>query len=88
LKELVQVQHFASYDRQHLPTSGFDLNLRVDDGTDAALPPGLHPSAFWAIDTHLDFDRCLAQTRACDLTFAAQRNGAEALRRAGIRSAT
>jgi O-antigen biosynthesis protein len=55
---------------------------------DAALPADLHPSAFWAIDTHLDFGRCLAQARTCDLTFAAQRDGAEALRRAGIRSAT
>jgi O-antigen biosynthesis protein len=60
LQELVQVQQFASYDRRQLPTSGFDLYLRIDDGMDATLPADLHPSAFWAIDTHLDFDRCLA----------------------------
>jgi hypothetical protein len=88
LEELVRVQHFVSYDRQQLTTSGFDLYLRIDDGMDAALPADLHPSAFWAIDTHVDFDRCLAQARTCDLVFAAQRDGAEALRQAGIRSAT
>ena len=88
LQELVHVQHFAGYGRQHLPTSGFDLYLRIDDGMDVALPADLHPSAFWAVDTHLDFERCLAQARTCDLTFAAQRDGADALRQAGIRSAT
>jgi DUF based on E. rectale Gene description (DUF3880)/Glycosyl transferases group 1 len=87
LQKLAQAQHFARYDRQQLLTSEFDLYLRIDDGMDAALPADLHPSAFWAIDTHLNFDRCLAQARTCDLTFAAQRDGAEALRRAGIRSA-
>src|SRR5262245_20401338 len=88
LQELVQVQHFATYGRQQIPNSGFDLYLRIDDGMEAALPADLHPSAFWAIDTHLGFDRCLAQARTCDLVFAAQRDGAEALRQAGIRSAT
>jgi hypothetical protein len=85
LQELVQVRHFATYDRQHFPTSGFDFYLRIDDGMDAAHPANLHRSAFWPIDTHLDFDCCLAQARTCDLAFAAQRDGAEALRLAAIR---
>jgi DUF based on E. rectale Gene description (DUF3880) len=87
LQEFVHVQHFASYNRQQLPASGFDFYLRIDDGLDAAFPADLHPSGWWAIDTHLDFDRCLVEARAYDLTFAAQRDGADALRRAGIRAA-
>jgi Glycosyl transferases group 1/DUF based on E. rectale Gene description (DUF3880) len=86
LQEFVQVRHFTNYDQA--PDSEFDLYLRIDDGLDFKMPAHLHPSAYWAIDTHLDFDRCLAQARTCDLVFAAQRDGAEALRRAGIRSAT
>src|SRR5262249_54713487 len=60
---------------------------RVDDGIDLPLPAALRPLAWWAIDTHVDFDRCLAQALGADLTFAAQRQGADDLRRAGVAAA-
>ena len=47
----------------------------------------MRPCAWWAIDTHLDFAWCLEKARGFDLVFAAQRDGAEQLRRAGIGSA-
>jgi GT2 family glycosyltransferase/tetratricopeptide (TPR) repeat protein/SAM-dependent methyltransferase len=65
----------------------FDLFVRVDDGLDTPIPRALRPLVWWAIDTHLDFDRCLAQAAAADLTFAAQRPGAAALARAGVANA-
>jgi hypothetical protein len=83
---LCHVEHVLP-DRPPL-RDGFDFFLRIDDGMDYQLPAGLRPSGWWAIDTHLDFDRCLAQARACDLSFAAQRDGAELQRRAGVATAT
>jgi GT2 family glycosyltransferase/tetratricopeptide (TPR) repeat protein/2-polyprenyl-3-methyl-5-hydroxy-6-metoxy-1,4-benzoquinol methylase len=88
LKELATVQHVLPGQLDALTGQHFDLYLRIDDGLEYQLPAHLRPSAFWAIDTHVSFDRCLAQARSCDLTFAAQRDGAEALRRAGVPSAT
>ena len=46
------------------------------------------PGAWWAIDTHLDFAWCREKAHGFDLVFAAQRDGAEELRREGIASAT
>jgi hypothetical protein len=66
LQEFGYVEHVLP-DRP-LP-AGFDLYVRIDDGLDWQLPGDRWPSAWWAIDTHLDFDRCLAQARICDLTF-------------------
>src|SRR5260370_156250 len=85
LCQQVSAVHFRP--GEALPSNGFDLYLRIDDGLDELLPADGRPSAWWAIDTHLDFERCLAQARACDLTFAAQRDGAERLRHAGITNA-
>lgn len=87
LQELVEAAHVRPADAGQLSPGDFDLFVRVDDGLDYTLPQKLHPLAWWAIDTHLDLDRCLAQARSADLTFAAQRPGADALRRAGIASA-
>ncbi len=72
--------------RQEALISGltFDYLLRVDDDFDFGLPPGAPPSAFWVIDTHTNFDRRLQQARSFDLVFAAQKEGAERLRREGI----
>ena len=86
LRKLCQAEHFLP-DRPR-PRDGFDLYLRIDDGLEYQLPAGLRPSAWWAIDTHLDFDRCLAQARARDLSLGAQRDGADQLRRAGVATAT
>jgi GT2 family glycosyltransferase/tetratricopeptide (TPR) repeat protein/2-polyprenyl-3-methyl-5-hydroxy-6-metoxy-1,4-benzoquinol methylase len=87
LRELVQVEHFLPADLEKLPRQGFDLYLRVDDGLNYPWPGDLQPCAWWAIDTHLNFDWCRDHSRAYDHVFAAQRDGAEQLRREGIRSA-
>src|ERR1051326_7037730 len=84
LREFVDVHHFKDSHASDLSPSEFDLYLRIDDGLESLMPPTLKPSAWWAIDTHLDFERCLRQARTCELVFAAQRDGAEALRHAGI----
>jgi len=65
----------------------FRLFLRVDDGLEYPVPHRLRPLAWWAIDTHLSFERCLRQARRADFVFAAQQNGAEQLRAAGITAA-
>jgi GT2 family glycosyltransferase/tetratricopeptide (TPR) repeat protein/2-polyprenyl-3-methyl-5-hydroxy-6-metoxy-1,4-benzoquinol methylase len=84
LRDLASVRHVRPAELDQAGIESADLYLRIDDGLDYTLPSNCKPSAWWAIDTHLDFERCLAQARTCDLTFAAQRDGAGALRRAGI----
>ncbi len=88
LSRLVAVEHFQPGELDRVPRDGFDLYLNIDDGLRYHLPPDLHPSAWWAIDTHMDFAWALQKSRGFDLVFAAQRDGAEDLRRAGISSAT
>ncbi len=88
LESLVEVTHFRPDELVAVPREGFDLYLNVDDGLAYDLPPNLHPVAWWAIDTHLGFERCHHKALQCDLVFAAQRDGAERLRRSGIASAT
>ena len=55
----------------------WDLVVAIDDGLACDLPPGLPPVAWWAIDTHVEYDRCVARARQSRWTFAAQRDGAE-----------
>ena len=87
LGRLVEVEHFQPGDLERVPREGFDLYLNIDDGLRYHLPPDLHPSAWWAIDTHLDFAWAVQKARGFDVVFAAQRDGAEDLRRMGIRAA-
>ena len=87
LAELVEVVHYRPEPAGAIPRSGFDLYLSVNDDTEHRLPPALRPRAYWAIDTHLDFAARLRRSADCDLVFAAQRDGAERLRAAGIASA-
>lgn len=84
LGRLVEVEHVLPEELGQLPRTGFDLYLNVDDGLDYRLPDDLHPRAWWAIDTHLGYERCRAKAIGCDFAFAAQRDGAEALRRDGV----
>jgi O-antigen biosynthesis protein len=86
-RELAHTIHARPDETGSLNPAEFDLFIRVDDGLEYQLPAMLRPLAWWAIDTHLNFDRCLAQARVADLIFAAQRPGTEAMRRAGIASA-
>jgi hypothetical protein len=73
LGNLVDVEHFLPTELSRLAERKFDLYLRSDDGLQYQLPGGLHPCAFWAIDTHLDFGVSLASARNVDFVFAAQR---------------
>lgn len=84
LGELVEVQHFHPEEIDAIPRTGFDLYLVIDDGRQYLLPPELRPRACWAIDTHMDFKWNLRRAREFDFVFAAQRDGSEQLRAAGI----
>jgi 2-polyprenyl-3-methyl-5-hydroxy-6-metoxy-1,4-benzoquinol methylase len=88
LESLVdQVVHFHPNDLAAIPSRGFDLYLNIDDGLSYHLPAGLRPCAWWAIDTHLNFDWCRRKARDFDLVFAAQRDGASRLEAEGIAAA-
>ena len=87
LEGMASVKHLLPEALESTSASDFDLFLAIDDGLPYDVPDRLRPSAWWAIDTHLDFDRCLRRAQGADLVFAAQRSGAERLRRAGIDSA-
>ncbi|MEX2118242.1 MAG: glycosyltransferase [Pirellulales bacterium] len=87
LQGFSQVQFFHPQNVERIPTSGFDLYLRIDDGLRYRLPDRLHPVAYWAIDTHVDFGWSLEVSKCCDFVFAAQRPGAQRLRESGIESA-
>jgi methionine biosynthesis protein MetW len=84
LKELIAVEHFRPTDLHRIPRDGIDLYLNIDDGLHYVLPADLHPSAWWAIDTHMDFDWCLQKSHGFDFIFAAQRDGALRLCDEGI----
>ena len=86
LERLVKVEHFQPHDLDRVPRNGFDLYLNIDDGLHYHLPPELRPSAFWAIDTHLNFDRCRDKAPRFDVVFAAQRDGVDLLKSIGVQS--
>ena len=84
LGELVDVEHVLPSELARLRPGDFDLYLNIDDGLRYRLPADLHPCAWWAIDTHLDFDWYAEKGVDFDFVFAAQRDGAERLRSVGI----
>jgi DUF based on E. rectale Gene description (DUF3880) len=84
LESLVEVVHFRANELASIPRTGFDLYLNIDDGLKYQLPADLHPSAWWAIDTHLNYEWCRRKAGAFDLVFTAQRDGAERLEAEGI----
>src|SRR5262249_19320752 len=67
LRELAEVEHFRPGEVDYIPRDRFDLYLAIDDGLNYPIPDGLHPSAYWAIDTHIDFAAALAKSRQFDL---------------------
>lgn len=71
-----EVQNYSAEDFEHL--------IFIDDGFEWEIPRSFGSTAWWAIDTHLGFDRCLRMARQVDHVFAAQLQGAEQLRVAGI----
>ncbi len=84
LESLVDAVHFRPDELASIPANGFDLYLNIDDGLEYHLPPALRPSAWWAIDTHLNFDWCREKSKRFDHVFAAQRDGAARLESEGI----
>ena len=84
---LVEVEHFQPTDLDRIPRTGFDLYLNIDDGLRYHMPYDLRPAAWWAIDTHMDFAWCKNKSQGFDIVFAAQRDGAEQLRLAGLPTA-
>jgi len=83
LAGLAQVTHLRPSHIGDIPAS-CDLVLCIDDGLDFPFPAQPRPSAFWAIDTHLDFERALRRSRYFTRVFAAQKEGAARLRAHGI----
>ena len=78
-KGWLSVAHFRPDELADIPRDGFDLFLNIDDGLEYRLPDELRPSAWWAIDTHLNFDWCREKAQGFDFVFAAQRDGADRL---------
>lgn len=84
LNELVEATHMQPQDLHHVSSKQFDLFLQVDDGHDYVMPSQLRPAAFWAIDTHMDFERYRRSAQHFDLMFTAQLDGSKDLNRLGI----
>jgi FkbM family methyltransferase len=86
LNELVRARHVLP--DQELPRSGVDLYLQIDDGSSGGMLAAVHPSAFWAIDTHLAYERLLKIAREVDFVFCAQLPAVERMRNDGIERVT
>jgi len=87
LGNLVEVEHYLPEELERIPPGAFDLFLNVDDGLNYRLPDSLRPAAYWAIDTHIEFERSRKKAECFDFVFTAQKDGAENLRKAGIDNA-
>lgn len=81
------VEHLSPTDLARPIARGFDAYLFVDDGLDYPIPENLRPSAWWAIDTHLSYERRLTKARSADCVFAAQRDGTLQFQDDGLASA-
>ena len=81
---LADVEHLSPEELDQVEASRFELYIAVDDGLRYGWPAHLRPAAWWAIDTHLEFARTLERAWQSDYVFAAQRDGAERIRREGI----
>jgi hypothetical protein len=88
LDQLVRATHFRPSEVERISPIEFDLILCIDDGLDYPIPARLRPAAFWAIDTHIDFEAAFDRSCRFDFVFAAQRDGAERFRQKGIAAAT
>lgn len=85
---IADVVHFRPEEIHGIRPRDHDLFVCIDDGLDYAWRDDLHPSVYWAIDTHVGFERCLSRAKRVDHVFAAQRDGAHQLRQVGISRAT
>jgi hypothetical protein len=79
-----EVDHFLPDQMDQIRPDQYDLFMNIDDGRSYRFRPDLHPSLFWAIDTHVKPERCQSKAKDFDLVFCAQRPGAADMRKAGI----
>jgi SAM-dependent methyltransferase len=79
-----EVSHFEPEEMSKIQRGEYDLFMNIDDGRSYRFRADLHPSVFWAIDTHIKPERCLEKARDFDFVFCAQRPGAQEMRKAGI----
>ncbi|MCH8303885.1 MAG: glycosyltransferase [Candidatus Marinimicrobia bacterium] len=86
LEKICNVTHFQPTELDKVP-QGFDLYLFIDDGFRYFLPERLKPSAWWVIDTHLNYEDNLRSVGQFDYVFTAQKDGARKFRNDGILSA-
>ena len=86
-RRLASVEHILPSKLTAFFKGEFDLFLFVDDGLDYPIPKHCQPSAWWASDTQLSIERCLSKARQAVWTFAAQGNGIDQLKMAGIEDA-
>lgn len=84
LDRQLAVDHFQPSDLEAIPPGAYDLYLNIDDGLRYAWRGDLRPSAWWAIDTHLDLPWYVDRGRDFDRVFTAQRDGADDLQAAGL----
>src|SRR5205085_7771172 len=76
--------HFLPTELSRIPRHGVDLYLNIDDGLEYYLPRDLKPSAWWAIDTHLNYEYCHERAKDFDFVFTAQRDAASRFCAEGI----
>lgn len=77
----IDYTHFWTHDAHHAPRL-FDLYFRIDHGDyKDDIPFDLHPSVFYAIDTHLPkpYKKIKRQVAHYDIVFCAQKSGARRL---------
>lgn len=84
LLDLAKVDHFHPNELDDIPADSCQLYLYIDDGWNYSWREDLRPCAYWAIETPTTFERCLSRAENADWVFSTQRDGAEAMRRAGI----
>lgn len=81
-----EVDHYSPGDLDNIEHK-YDLYFSVDDNSRYLVPRCLKPSAYWVIDTHMDYDWRLRNARMFDFVFAAHKDGADRLKNDGIKGA-
>ncbi len=84
LGRFLEVEHLLPTDLEHVDRGRFDAFILIDDGLNYPVPESLRPRAWWAIDTHVNYERCQARAQGANVVFAAQRDGLQRLQRDGI----
>jgi 2-polyprenyl-3-methyl-5-hydroxy-6-metoxy-1,4-benzoquinol methylase len=79
------VDYYSPEDVYNIPKV-YDLYLNVDENSRYIIPAHLRPSAYWVMDTHMDYDWRLRKSKMFDFVFAAQKNGAQKLKKDGIKN--